>query len=219
MFDPDFDYKLLTRGVAASPGAAKGQIVFSAADAIRRAEDGEDVILVRAFTEADDVAGFHAAHGILTAEGGKASHAALVARGMGRPCVAGASALAIDEAAGVVQVGEVELKAGDLIAIEGSSGAVTLDDVPLIDPEISEEFEAVLGWADEKRRLKVRANADTRADAAKARAVRRRGDRPLPHRAHVLRRGPHRAGPGDVHRRRAPAPRPPSRRGPRRGPG
>ncbi len=169
VFDPDFDYEQLTVGVAASPGAAKGQIVFSAADAIRRAEDGEDVVLVRAFTEADDVAGFHAARGILTAEGGKASHAALVARGMGRPCVAGASALAIDEAAGVVRVGEVELKAGDLIAIEGSSGAVTLDDVPLIDPEISEEFEAVLGWADEKRRLKIRANADTRADAAKAR--------------------------------------------------
>ena len=169
VFDPDFDFKLLTRGVAASPGAAKGRIAFSAAEAIRHAEDGEDMILVRAFTEADDVAGFHAAHGILTAEGGKASHAALVARGMGRPCVAGASALAIDETAGVVHVGEVELKAGDLIAIEGSSGAVTLDDVPLIDPEISEEFDAVLGWADQKRRLKIRANADTRSDAAKSR--------------------------------------------------
>ncbi len=169
VFDPDFEYKLLTRGVAASPGAAKGQIAFNAAEAIRRAEDGENVILVRSFTEADDVAGFHASHGILTAEGGKASHAALVARGMGRPCVAGASALAIDEAAGVVHIGEIELKAGDLIAIEGSSGSVTLDDVPLIDPEISEEFEAVLAWADGKRRLAVRANADTRADAAKAR--------------------------------------------------
>ena len=169
VFDPEFSYEALTRGVAASPGAAKGRIALSAAEAIRRREQDEDVILVRAFTEADDVAGFHAAKGILTAEGGKASHAALVARGMGRPCVAGASALAIDQAAGVVRVGEVELRAGDEIAIEGSSGAVTLDDVPLIEPGISEEFEAVLRWADQKRRLQVRANADTRADAAKAR--------------------------------------------------
>jgi pyruvate,orthophosphate dikinase len=169
VFDPDFEYELLTRGVAASPGAAKGRIALSAAEAIRRAEDGEDVILVRAFTEADDVAGFHAARGILTAEGGKASHAALVARGMGRPCVAGASAVAVDLGAGVVRVGEVELGAGDEIAIEGSTGAVTLDDVPLIDPEISEEFDTVLRWADEKRRLEVRANADTPSDAAKSR--------------------------------------------------
>ncbi len=169
VFDPDFDYEPLTRGIAASPGAAKGKIALSAAEAIRRADDGEEVILVRAFTEADDVAGFHAARGIVTAEGGKASHAALVARGMGRPCVAGASALAIDTAAGTVRVGEVELRAGDEIAIEGSSGVVTLDDVPLIDPEISEEFDAVLRWADEKRRLDVRANADTRSDAVKSR--------------------------------------------------
>src|SRR3954449_10577855 len=93
VFDPSFEYELLTRGIPASPGAAKGAIVLSAGEAIRRAAEGEDVILVRAFTEADDVAGFHAARGILTAEGGKASHAALVARGMGRPCVAGASEL------------------------------------------------------------------------------------------------------------------------------
>jgi pyruvate, orthophosphate dikinase len=169
VFDPEFSYEPLTVGIAASPGAARGRIALSAAEAIRRSEEGEDVILVRAFTAADDVAGFHAARGILTAEGGKASHAALVARGMGRPCVAGASALAIDQATGLVRVGEVELRAGDEIAIEGSSGVVTLDDVRLIDPEISEEFEAVLRWADQKRRLQVRANADTRADAAKAR--------------------------------------------------
>ncbi len=138
---------------------------------MRRAADGEDVILVRRFTEADDVAGFHAARGILTAEGGKASHAALVARGMGRPCVAGASALKIDEAEGRLQVGDVELKAGDTISIDGSTGVVTLDDVPLVEPEISEEFETVLGWADEIRRLEIRANADTAEDAAKARQL------------------------------------------------
>jgi pyruvate, orthophosphate dikinase len=169
IFDPAFEYEPLTRGIPASPGAARGAIALSAAEAIRRAAEGEDVILVRQFTEADDVAGFHAARGILTAEGGKASHAALVARGMGRPCVAGASAIHVDEEAGVVRVGEHELSAGDVIAIEGSIGDVTLDDVPLIDPEISEEFEQVLRWADEFRQLGVRANADTPDDAAKAR--------------------------------------------------
>ncbi len=169
VFDPGFEYQLLTRGIAASPGAAKGAISLSAADAIRRAADGEDVILVRPFTEADDVAGFHAARGILTSEGGKASHAALVARGMGRPCVAGASAVAIDESAGVVRVDGTELGVGDRIAIEGTSGAVTLDDVPLIDPQIGDDFREVLGWCDELRDLGVRANADSARDAAKSR--------------------------------------------------
>ena len=171
VFDPDFDYELLTRGIAASPGAAKGAIVLSAEEAIRRNREGEDVILVRAFTEADDVAGFYAARGILTAEGGKASHAALVARGMGRPCVAGASELVIDEEARVVRVGERELPAGERIAIEGATGAVTLDDVPLVDAHIGEDFRAVLAWSDELRRLGVRANADRPDDAAKAREL------------------------------------------------
>jgi pyruvate,orthophosphate dikinase len=169
VFDPGFEYELLTRGIAASPGAAKGAISLNAADAIRRAAAGEDVILVRPFTEADDVAGFHAARGILTSEGGKASHAALVARGMGRPCVAGASAVVVDEGAGLVRVDGIELSAGDRIAIEGTSGAVTLDDVPLIDPEIGDDFRQVLGWCDELRVLGVRANADSAADAAKSR--------------------------------------------------
>ena len=127
------------------------------------------MILVRPFTEADDVAGFHAARGILTSEGGKASHAALVARGMGRPCVAGASAVAVDESAGVVRVDGTELGVGDRIAIEGTSGAVTLDDVPLIDPQIGDDFREVLGWCDELRDLGVRANADSARDAAKSR--------------------------------------------------
>jgi pyruvate,orthophosphate dikinase len=165
-FARDAEFEVLAEGVAASPGAAKGAIVFTAQDAV--AADG-DVILVRPFTEADDVAGFHAAKGILTAEGGKASHAALVARGMGKPCVSGASALEIDLHAKRVRVGETELAEGDRIAIDGSAGIVTADDVPLEDPEVSDHFETVLEWADEVRTLGVRTNADTPEDAAKAR--------------------------------------------------
>ncbi|MBM3667911.1 MAG: pyruvate, phosphate dikinase [Actinobacteria bacterium] len=176
-FDPGHEYEVLARGVAASPGAARGTIVLSADEAVERAgdqrsaDDREDLILVRPFTEAEDVAGFHAARGILTSEGGKASHAALVARGMGRPCVCGAAELDIDLAVGVVHVNGHDLRAGDVIAIDGSTGAITLDDVPLIEPEVSEEFGTVLGWADELRRLSVRANADNPEDAAKARSL------------------------------------------------
>ena len=168
-FDPSREYEVLARGVAASPGAARGAIVFSADEAVERGGAGEEVILVRPFTEAEDVAGFAAARGILTSEGGKASHAALVARGMGRPCVCGASELEIDPSQGVVHVDGQDLGAGEMIAIDGSTGAITLDDVPLIEPEISQEFRTVLEWADELRRLRVRANADNPKDAAKAR--------------------------------------------------
>jgi pyruvate,orthophosphate dikinase len=168
-FDPAHRYEVLARGIPASPGAAKGAIVFSAAEAVRRGGD-EDVILVRPFTEADDVAGFHAARGILTAEGGKASHAALVARGMGRPCVCGASDLEVDPERELLRVDGRQLVAGDLIAIDGSTGAITLDDVPLILPEIGAEFREVLGWADATRRLGVRANADNPEDAARSRS-------------------------------------------------
>jgi pyruvate,orthophosphate dikinase len=143
--------------------------VFTAKEAVQAEQDGRDVILVRPFTEADDVAGFHAAKGILTSEGGKASHAALVARGMGRPCVAGASELDIDVGARTLRVGDTVLREGDLIAINGTTGDVTIDDVPLIDPEITEDFRTVLRWADELRRLGVRTNADTPEDARKAR--------------------------------------------------
>ncbi|MCW3063911.1 MAG: pyruvate, phosphate dikinase [Solirubrobacterales bacterium] len=168
-FDPSFEYDVLAQGVAASPGAAKGEIVFTAAEAVEAAAHKRAVILVRPFTEADDVAGFHAARGILTSEGGKASHAALVARGMGRPCVSGASTLEIDLGAEQVKVGDVVLGRGDRIAIDGSTGAVTLDDVPLVQPRVSGEFETVLGWADGLRRLGVRTNADTPDDAIRAR--------------------------------------------------
>jgi len=168
-FAHDARFDVLAEGVPASPGAAKGAIVFTAQDAVAAGEEGRDVILVRPFTEADDVAGFHAARGILTAEGGKASHAALVARGMGRPCVSGAAALDIDLHAKTLKVGETQLSEGDLIAIDGSAGVVTADDVELEEPEVSDHFETVLRWADEVRTLGVRANADTPEDAAKAR--------------------------------------------------
>ena len=168
-FARDADYEVLAEGVAASPGAAKGAIVFTAEDAVAAADEGRDVILVRPFTEADDVAGFHAAKGILTSEGGKASHAALVARGMGKPCVSGAATLEIDLHAKSMSANGTRLGEGDLIAIDGSAGVVTTDDVPLEDPTVSDQFETVLEWADELRTLGVRANADTPEDAAKAR--------------------------------------------------
>ena len=167
-FDRDADYAELARGVAASPGAAKGAIVFSAETAVERGAD-EDVILVRPFTEADDVAGFHAAKGVLTSEGGKASHAALVARGMGVPAVTGASDVEIDLHAGTARIGDVVLHEGDRIAIDGTTGAITTDDVPLVEPKVGRTFETVLAWCDEIRRLDVRANADTPADARRAR--------------------------------------------------
>jgi pyruvate,orthophosphate dikinase len=169
-FDPNVDYTVLARGVAASPGAAKGEIVFSAPDAVAAAADGRHVILVRPFTEAEDVAGFFAAQGILTAEGGKASHAALVARGMGRPAVTGASALDIDLHKRELRVGDTLLCEGDCISIDGTTGQITIDDVPLVEPQMDEHFEQVLTWSDELRRLGIRANADTPEDAAKARA-------------------------------------------------
>jgi pyruvate, orthophosphate dikinase len=167
-FDPQAEYEVLATGVAASPGAAAGEIVFRAADAVQAAEDGRDVILVRPFTEADDVAGFQAAKGVLTSEGGKASHAALVARGMGVPAVTGAG-LEIDLDAGEIRVNGTTLSAGDRIAIDGTSGSITVDDVPLVEPEMGEHFETVLQWADELKTMEVRANADTPEDARRSR--------------------------------------------------
>jgi pyruvate,orthophosphate dikinase len=168
-FDPSHEIDVLARGIAASPGAAKGAIVFTAPEAVAAAELGRAVILVRPFTEAEDVTGFHAARGILTSEGGKASHAALVARGMGRPCVCGASAIEVDLERGEIRVGEKTIAAGEQIAIDGSTGEVTLDDVPLIEPVLNDHFLTVLAWANEIRRLGVRANADTPPDARRAR--------------------------------------------------
>src|SRR5829696_4800624 len=170
-FDPKADFEVLASGVSASPGAAKGEIVFTAQDAVQAEQDGRDVILVRPFTEADDVAGFHAAKGILTSMGGKASHAALVARGMGRPAVVGASALKIDLGAKTISVDGTTIREGDFIAIDGTKGCVTAEDVPLIDARVDEYFDRVLDWADEIRRLGVRTNADTPEDARRAREL------------------------------------------------
>jgi pyruvate, orthophosphate dikinase len=169
-FDRSDGYEVLAHGVAASPGAAAGQVVFTAADAVSEAQAGKDVILVRPFTEADDVAGFHAAKGILTSEGGKASHAALVARGMGVPAVTGAH-VAIDLEAGQLTIDGRTFKAGDEIAIDGSEGAVVEPGAKLIEPEIDERFDTILEWADEFRRLGVRVNADTPRDAQRAREL------------------------------------------------
>jgi pyruvate, orthophosphate dikinase len=170
-FDPKSDYAIVARGVPASPGAASGEVVFTSEEAVAAAADGRAVILVRQFTQADDVAGFHAANGILTSEGGKASHAALVARGMGVPAVTGAADLEIDVDAGEVRVGKTRLRRGDRIAIDGTVGAITVDEVPLVEPEMGEDFRTILAWADELRTLGVRANADTPEDAARARSL------------------------------------------------
>jgi pyruvate, orthophosphate dikinase len=169
-FDRSDGYEVLAQGVAASPGAAVGAIVFTAADAVSEGGAGKAVILVRPFTEADDVAGFHAAKGILTSEGGKASHAALVARGMGVPAVTGAH-VAIDLEAGELTIDGRTFKAGDEIAIDGSEGTVIEPGAKLIQPEIDERFDTVLEWADEFRRLGVRVNADTPEDAKRAREL------------------------------------------------
>jgi pyruvate,orthophosphate dikinase len=167
-FDPAAGFTVVARGVAASPGAAKGAIVFTAEEAVDAAAAGTDVILVRPFTEAEDVAGFHAAKGILTSEGGKASHAALVARGMGRPAVTGAAEIDVDLHAGEVRVAGLVLRRGDRIAIDGGTGAITTDDVPLVEAHVDERFETILRWSDELRELGVRANADIPEDARRA---------------------------------------------------
>ncbi len=167
-FDRGEGYTVLAQGVAASPGAAAGKIVFSAPDAVAAASEGKAVILVRPFTEADDVAGFHAAKGILTSEGGKASHAALVARGMGVPAVTGA-AVAIDVEQGELRIDGRVFRAGDEIGIDGSEGAVVEHGARLLEGSIDECFDQVLAWSDEIRRLGVRVNADTPEDAARAR--------------------------------------------------
>ena len=169
-FDRGDGYNVLAEGVAASPGAAVGELVFSAPDAVAAAAEGRSVILARPFTEADDVAGFQAAKGILTSEGGKASHAALVARGMGVPAVTGAH-LAIDVASGELRIDGRVFHEGDAIGIDGSDGKVVEDGATLIEPELDERFDTLLAWADEIRRLGVRVNADTPKDAIRAREL------------------------------------------------
>jgi pyruvate,orthophosphate dikinase len=169
MIDPGSAIEVVAQGLNASPGAASGKIVFDADTAAEKAAGGEDVILVRWETTPDDIHGMIAAKGILTAHGGMTSHAAVVARGMGKPCVAGCEALSVDHAAKRASLNGHELGEGDVITIDGGTGRVILGPVDLVPPQINEDFETILGWADDMRRLKVRANADTPEDAAKAR--------------------------------------------------
>ncbi|HEX3754321.1 MAG TPA: pyruvate, phosphate dikinase [Rhizomicrobium sp.] len=167
--DPDAPKEQIASGLGASPGAATGEVVFTADEAERLAADHRDVILVRAETSPEDIHGMHAARGILTARGGMTSHAAVVARGMGRPCVSGAGTLKIDAARGEMMCGSYLIKRGDIITIDGTAGTVFKGRVGLREPELTGDFSKLMGWADEVRRLKVRTNADTPADAATAR--------------------------------------------------
>ncbi len=167
--DPDADVTILTRGLPASPGAASGIVAFTADEAEALAGKGEDVILVRIETSPEDIHGMHAARGILTARGGRTSHAAVVARGMGRSCVAGAGELRIDVPAGLMTVRDITVKAGERITIDGGAGTVMLGRAPTIQPNLSGEFETLMGWADDLRRMKIRANAETPVDARTAR--------------------------------------------------
>ncbi len=167
--DPDAERKVLARGLPASPGAASGVVVFSADEAERRAKDGTAVILARVETSPEDIHGMHAAKGILTTRGGMTSHAAVVARGMGRACVAGTGELRIDYEDQVMAAGNFTVKAGDTITIDGSSGEVMLGAVETVKPELSGDFNTLMAWADKIRRLGVRANAETPLDAHTAR--------------------------------------------------
>lgn len=168
-FDPSREIKVVAKGLNASPGAAVGKAVFDAATAEQWAASGEKVILVRPMTEPDDVGGMYAAQGILTSRGGKTSHAAVVARGAGKPCVCGAESLKIDVDKRQFSVGGKVVKQGDVIAINGTTGEVALGEVPLVEPELSGDLLKILKWADGFRRLKVRANSDTPEDSVKAR--------------------------------------------------
>ena len=169
MLDPSAKVNVLARGLPASPGAASGKLVFSAEEAESCASRGEAVILARTETSPEDIHGMHAARGVLTTRGGMTSHAAVVARGMGRPCVAGAGDLRIDYAAGTMSVRNIQVRAGDLITLNGSTGEVIQGEVPTIEPVLSGDFATLMGWADELRSLKVRTNAETPADARAAR--------------------------------------------------
>ena len=168
--DPAAARTLFASGLPASPGAASGEIVFSADEAESLKAQGKKVILVRVETSPEDIHGMHAAEAILTTRGGMTSHAAVVARGMGKPCVSGAGTIRVDFAKKTMTAGGKALKAGDVITVDGTAGQVLLGRVAMLEPELSGEFSVLMGWADEKRKLGVRANADTPADARTARA-------------------------------------------------
>ena len=166
--DPNAEKTVLAKGLPASPGAASGELVFDADEAVHLKAQGHNVILARVETSPEDVQGMHAALGILTTRGGMTSHAAVVARGMGRPCVVGASAVSIDLERETLQAGGTLLQKGDIITIDGSTGQIIKGRVAMREPELSEDFNRLMQWADSFRRMKVRANADTPADARQA---------------------------------------------------
>ena len=167
--DPKAERTIIATGLPASPGAASGEIVFNSDDAEAAKKNDRKVILVRVETSPEDIHGMHAAEGILTTRGGMTSHAAVVARGMGKPCVSGAGSIRVDYAKGTMTVAGNELKKGDVITIDGSTGQVLRGEIAMLEPELSGEFATLMGWADKARNLKVRANADTPLDARTAR--------------------------------------------------
>ena len=167
--DDKVEKKIIASGLPASPGAASGKVVFSADEAERLNEMKQDTILVRVETSPEDIHGMHAARGILTARGGMTSHAAVVARGMGRPCVSGSSEITIDYESKLFKAGDIEIKEGDIITIDGGSGKVMLGYVPTVKPDISGDFSIIMKWSDEFRKLKVRTNAETPNDTKTAR--------------------------------------------------
>ena len=167
--DPKAHRRVIDRGLPASPGAAAGIVVFSADDAEAKAKQGDKVLLVRIETSPEDIHGMHAAEGILTARGGMTSHAAVVARGMGKPCVSGAGGVRIDYAKKQFVAGGVEVKEGDIITINGTTGEVILGEVPTIQPSLSGDFSTIMEWSDEIRKLNIRTNAETPQDAETAR--------------------------------------------------
>ncbi len=171
MIDPNAEIEVVATGLNASPGAACGKVVFSANRAEELGRSGEAVVLVRWETTPDDIHGLIHAQGVLTAHGGMTSHAAVVARGMGKPCVAGCEALTVDVDAGTATLAGHVLHEGDMITIDGGTGRVMLGEVPLVPPQINDDFQTILRWADDMRRLRVHANADTPEDAAKAREL------------------------------------------------
>lgn len=166
--DPHADVHPIAKGLPASPGGASGIAIFDADRAEKMGRDGYKVILVREETKPEDIHGFFASQGILTSRGGKTSHAAVVARGMGKPCVAGAEGISVDVRLRQATIGEIRITEGDIITIDGSSGAVYLGEVPLIEAEFSSELATLLSWADERAQLQVMANADTPTDAKRA---------------------------------------------------
>ena len=195
--DPAAKRDIIATGLPASPGAASGEIVFSSDEAAKLQADGRKVILVRVETSPEDIHGMHAAEGILTTRGGMTSHAAVVARGMGKPCVSGCGTIRVDYGRGTMSIGSRTFKTGDVITIDGSVGQVLAGRMPMIEPKLSGEFGTLMGWADrgpQARRPRQRRHAGRRALRDQ---VRRRGHRAVPHRAHVLRGDPYPHGARD----------------------